>query len=168
MAGRGPAGKAQRSRARDTPTRDLIKSDGKLGGFPLPDDVLPVDPKTGEREEWHPATVRMWEAWRASPQGTRMVTEVDWLTLLDTALMHHAMWKNGRWDFAAEVRLRTAKFGATPEDRMRLKQEIEVPEPFSVGPNVVTDDGKVVEFNSKRDRLLKSAAKPTGSEGAPF
>jgi hypothetical protein len=35
--------------------------------------------------------------------------------------MHHAMWEKGQWTLAAEVRLRVAKFGSTPEDRMRLR-----------------------------------------------
>jgi hypothetical protein len=122
VSGRGPAPKTSRARDRDTAVRDSVKSDGKLGGFALPEDAL--DPG----EDWHPMTVRWWEAWRASPQGVRMVTEVDWYFLLDTALMHHTMWAKGKWEFAAEVRLRAAKFGATPEDRLRLKLEIELPE----------------------------------------
>jgi hypothetical protein len=48
-------------------------------------------------------------------------TATDWSFLLDTALMHHAMWSKGQWTLAAEVRLRVAKFGATPEDRARLR-----------------------------------------------
>jgi hypothetical protein len=46
---------------------------------------------------------------------------IDWIYMLDTALMHHMMWDKGRWEFAAEVRLRLAQFGATPLDRMRLR-----------------------------------------------
>ena len=133
MPGAGPAGKQNRSRARDNEVRDTVKSDGRLGGWALPEGVLGVDAKTGAQIEWHPQTVAWWDAWRASPQGTRMVTEPDWQFLLDTALMHHSMWANQRWDFAAEVRLRAAKFGATPEDRMRLKFEIAVDETFPVG-----------------------------------
>jgi hypothetical protein len=41
--------------------------------------------------------------------------------------MHHAMWAKARWEFAAELRLRTAKFGATPEDRMRLRLTVQTP-----------------------------------------
>lgn len=138
MAGAGPAPKGARSRARDTDKRELVKADGKIGGFDLPEDALP------DGDEWHSMTVKWWDAWRSSPQGQRMVTEVDWYFLLDTALMHHNMWAKGRWDFAAEVRLRAAKFGATPEDRMRLKLEIEVDEHFeagSAGTNNVTSIG---------------------------
>jgi len=133
MAGKGPASTGRRGRARDNDARQSVKSDGKLGGYALPDDVLPFDKETGARQEWHPQTIRWWNNWRASPQGTRMLTDADWDFLLDTALMHNAMWSNGRWDFAAEVRLRVAKFGATPEDRARLKFDIEVDERFPAG-----------------------------------
>ncbi len=108
-------------------SRQTLRSDGKLGGYPLPEGALP------DGELWHPVTQRWWENFRKSPQGTLMVTDVDWDFLLDTALIHHNMWKNGRWEFANEVRMRVAQFGATPAARRALKMEIEVPEPFSVG-----------------------------------
>ncbi|WP_382307301.1 hypothetical protein [Herbiconiux sp. UC225_62] len=53
-----------------------------------------------------------------------MMTGPDWDFLLDTALMHHHMWTTGSFEQAAEVRLRVQKFGATPEDRSRLRVEI--------------------------------------------
>jgi hypothetical protein len=61
------------------------------------------------------------------------------------------MWKNGRWEFASEVRLRVAKFGATPEDRIRLKQEIEVPETSPVGNT--SAKANVTSLTARRDRL---------------
>jgi hypothetical protein len=80
-----------------------------------------------------------------------MLTEPDWQFLLDTALMHHQMWQNGRWDFASEVRLRVAKFGATPEDRLRLHLEIddEIEQNGSVGRT----EGSVTDIQSRRKRL---------------
>jgi hypothetical protein len=142
MAGAGPAPKASRSRARDTANRDTIKADGVLRGFDLPEDALQ------DGEEWHPITKMWWEEWRLSPQAVRMNTMVDWMFLLDTALMHHTMWSKGRWEFSAEVRLRAAKFGATPEDRLRLKLEVEVPEDYPVG-----DSGNnVTRIDSHRAR----------------
>ena len=149
MAGVGPAKKSVRSRARDTDSRTTIKSDGKVGGPDLPAGWLGTDTKTGELIEWHPATLAWWDHWRRSPQGTRMVTDVDWDFLLDTALMHHTMWANGRWEFSAEVRLRAAKFGATPEDRARLKFEIEVPEQYPVGDR--GNDVNVTRIDARRD-----------------
>lgn len=52
------------------------------------------------------------------------------------------MWLNGRWEFANEIRMRVAKFGATPADRRALKFEIEVREEHPVGRvgNVSTMD----------------------------
>lgn len=150
MAGRGPAPKGKRSRDRDAAVRESIKSDGKLGGFDLPDGIPDPQSKDGLVLDWHPQTREWWEAWRRSPQGTRMMTEPDWHFLLDTALMHHAMWANGRWDFAAEVRLRAAKFGATPEDRIRLKYEIEIPEAFPAGDRGNEDN--VTQIETRRDR----------------
>jgi hypothetical protein len=58
--------------------------------------------------------------WAASPQAEHFMS-TDWDYLLDTALMHHALWSKGQWTLAAELRLRVAKFGATPEDRARLR-----------------------------------------------
>lgn len=162
MAGRGPAPKQNRSRARDTQVRDVIKSDGKLGGFDLPDDVLPFLPNAMQpdpenptvREQWHPQTVRWWQNWRESPQSTRMATMTDWDFLLDTALMHHISWLSGgrNSERSAEIRIRVAKFGATVEDRMRLKQEIELPDEYSVG-NAEKADASIVSLADRRKRL---------------
>lgn len=122
MAGRGPAPKETRSRARDQRRREVetkqIDADGTLHGPDLPADVL--------NEPWHSRTLAWWQTWRESAQA-QTFTGTDWDFLIDTALMHHTMWSKGRWEFAAELRLRAAKFGATPEDRARLKIEIVSP-----------------------------------------
>lgn len=110
MAGHGPPPKdpSQRARGnRGAPSTRLPFSRHDPG--PLP-----------SGGEWHPRTVALWEAWRNSPMA-ELMTEIDWTYMLDTALMHSAMWGRGRWEFAAEVRLRLAAFGATPADRMRLR-----------------------------------------------
>lgn len=124
MAGPGPAPKQQRSRPNDTARRQAemrhVSQDGELRGFELPDGLLP------EGTEWHAATVAWWNTWRESAQAQKF-TETDWRFLLDTALMHHTMWTKGRWEFAGEIRLRVGKFGATPEDRQRLKLSIDTP-----------------------------------------
>lgn len=111
MAGQGPAPKPASRRARankdDKPTT-LLRFEHAMAPE-LPDDV-----------EWHARTRDWWKMWANSPQADTF-TETDWSFLLDTALMHHAMWSKGQWTLAAEVRLRVAKFGATPEDRARLR-----------------------------------------------
>jgi hypothetical protein len=118
MGGRGfaPGDPEQRRRrnADTVPTVELT-ADQKLRGLELPEDVL--------EESWHPQTLRWWNTWRSSPQAQTFL-QTDWDFLLDTALMHHGMWSRGRFDYAAELRLRVAKLGATPEDRSRLRMKI--------------------------------------------
>lgn len=144
------AGQNRRARSLARDPRQTLRADEKIGGFDLPEGVLP------KGEEWHPQTVAWWEAWRRSPQAAAMVTEPDWQFLLDTALIHHTMWSTGRWEFANEIRMRVAKFGSTPADRRALKFEIEVLEDFPVGEgqpsNVSTMDA------ARRKRLASGGA----------
>lgn len=93
----------------------MVTPDEELRGPALPEGMT-----------WHPMTQAWWETWRRSAQAQAM-TDTDWSFLLDTALMHDAMWSKGQWTLAAEVRLRVAKFGATPEDRLRLKIQVDQP-----------------------------------------
>lgn len=147
MAGNGPAPKKDAVRRNKAPEFTQLVEDGSLRGPELPEGWLEGG------EEWHPATQRWWNNWRRSPQATRMLSAPDWDYLLDTALMHHTMWAKGRWEFASEVRLRVAKFGATPDDRNRLRAEI-VLQP-EVDDSAL--EGGVVSMSSHRarkDRLL--------------
>jgi hypothetical protein len=125
MAGRGPAPKDPASRRRrnaDPVPATVVAADSEVRGPDLPGDALPVG------EDWHPRTIAWWDTWRHSPQA-QMFTATDWDFLIDTALMHHTMWLKGKWEFASELRLRAAKFGATPEDRVRLRMKIATEEP---------------------------------------
>lgn len=124
MAGRGAPPKDPEKRVRrnaDTVPTSELTADDELRGPELPGDVL------GDDEQWHPQTLRWWNTWRTSPQAQTFL-QTDWDFLLDTALMHHTMWAKGRWEFAAELRLRAAKFGATPEDRARLRMKVTEPD----------------------------------------
>jgi ribosomal protein L31E len=114
MAGRGPAPKDPERRARSN--ADPVSS----RALRLVREAAPSLPPLGEGVEWHPRTVEWWATWCRS-ELARDFTATDWSFLIDTALMHHAMWSRGQWTLAAEVRLRVAKFGATPEDRARLR-----------------------------------------------
>jgi hypothetical protein len=111
MAGRGPAPRAERSRETDTKRRQSelkrLAPDDQVRGRDLPE------------HDWHPRTERWWRTWRESAQA-QTFTETDWDFLEDTAFLHDQMCK-GDSGLAAELRIRVAKFGATPEDRMRLK-----------------------------------------------
>jgi hypothetical protein len=113
MAGRGPAPKDPNRRARTN--RDPVAT--TVLRFELADQPeLPGD------IDWHDRTREWWEMWGNSPQAEHFMA-TDWDFLLDTALMHHAMWSKQQWTLAAEVRLRVAKYGATPEDRARLRMQ---------------------------------------------
>jgi hypothetical protein len=115
MAGPGRAPKQVLSRPRDTARRQAemtkVAPDGVLRGPDLPD------------YDWHPRTLTWWETWRRSPLAQEF-GQTDWDFLIDTAFLHSQMW-NGEIRLASEVRLRAAKFGATPEDRLRLKVEVD-------------------------------------------
>lgn len=121
MAGRGPAPRGQRSRERDNPELRTVAQDGHKRGPGLPEGL-----------EWPSATVRWWDTWRSSAQASTF-TATDWDFLLDTALLHAEMW-SGNASVAAELRLRVAKFGATPEDRARLRLEVAEPAPSASEP----------------------------------
>ncbi len=111
MAGRGPAPKDPDQRVR-------------RHADPVPSTKLQFvraeQPELPDTEDWHPQTVKWWEMWGRSPQAEHFM-ESAWDFLLDTALLHHQLWTDGDTKLAAEIRLRVAKYGATPEDRARLR-----------------------------------------------
>jgi hypothetical protein len=72
-----------------------------------------------EGDAWPARTVAWWAMWGESEQA-RLFTATDWSELLDTAILHARYW-SGDVKMAGELRLRVAKFGATPEDRARLR-----------------------------------------------
>lgn len=111
MAGRGAPPKPAHRRARkNKDTVEMRVVEVTPSGQPeLPD----------HSEGWHPQTLRWWEMWGESPLAAEF-TANDWNELSDTAVIHSAFW-NGAISAGAELRLRVAKFGATPEDRARLR-----------------------------------------------
>lgn len=115
MAGRGPAPRLERARETDTKRRASelrrLAPDGELRGPDLPEG------------DWSSRTLAWWETWRRSPQA-QTFADTDWDFLIDTAYLHNAL-AQGDTGLAAELRIRVAKFGATPEDRMRLKIAID-------------------------------------------
>jgi hypothetical protein len=90
-----------------------------IKGKPAPQPELPDD------YTWPEPTVEWWRMWGRSAL-TDDFTENDWSELLDTARLHAKFWNpktpvNIQLRCAAELRQRAAKFGATPEDRQRLR-----------------------------------------------
>lgn len=109
MAGRGPAPKPADKRARRNKAPEMTVIE-----------VAPVEPPNLPEGQWCEATRAWWEMWQRSPLAPSF-SEMDWAFLLDTALLHQQLWALGDTRVLPELRLRVAKFGATPEDRARLR-----------------------------------------------
>lgn len=120
MAGRGPSPKDPSKRARANKDPNAMRV---IHAMPTRQPELPeVEVESdGELAEfvWPARTLEWWEMWANSPLSAEF-TATDWSELLDTALLHARFWK-GETKLASELRLRVAKFGATPEDRARLR-----------------------------------------------
>ncbi len=144
MAGRGPAPKAASERARrnaDPIPAVTVTADGEVRGPELP----PL-----EDGDWPALTLVWWETWRRSPQAATFI-DTDWVFLLETALLH-AAFVRGNTSLASEVRLRVAKYGATPEDRARLRLAIA---PAQSAPAQARAADEV--SRKRRERLEKAA-----------
>lgn len=78
--------------------------------------------------DWHPKTREWWDTWRRSTQAV-MFEQTDWEELESAALLHHNIWNNPKISVAqlsaglAELRQRVAKYGATYEDRLKLRMK---------------------------------------------
>lgn len=114
MAGKGPAPKPANQRARNNkqpaPMR-VVKSE------PTPQPPLPECMPDGRF--WPPQTMEWWGMWGQDPLSAEF-RPTDWSELLDTAVIHGLYWM-GNVKMGNELRLRTARFGATQEDRLRLR-----------------------------------------------
>lgn len=155
MAGRGPAPKQNAVRRnKESTERTRLVASTRARGPELPKGVLPFDPRTKKRETWNGRTKAWWAHLRRSPQANLIQSDVEWDYLLDTALMHHSMWQRGRWEFANEIRMRLAKFGITPEDRLRLRVEIADPSGAEDGSEPGAT-GNVTSIADRRKRLTE-------------
>lgn len=154
MPGRGPIPKDPSTRVRRNKTgANLRVVDAVATEQPaLPTryaDVSDGDGGTYRGEvDWPEATVRWWKMWSESPL-TLDFTDADWSELEIAALLH-AQFMEGDYKLAAELRLRTAKFGTTPEDRARLKIQFNM-----------ADEA---EERTERRRQTSSKAAPKGPD----
>ena len=124
MAGRGPAPKDPEKRARRNkdPHGMTIITAAPTEQPPLPDFSVQIDVDgelVSQKFRWPERTRDWWQMWADSPLSGDF-TSTDWSELMDTARLHAQFW-NGDTKVASELRLRVAKFGATPEDRARLR-----------------------------------------------
>lgn len=124
MAGRGPAPKDPDKRARRNKDplglRVIVAEPVAQPDLPEFDVTVEVDGELSSRRfRWPEHTRDWWRMWAESPLSADF-TSTDWSELMDTAILHARLW-SGDHRVASELRLRVAKFGATPEDRARLR-----------------------------------------------
>lgn len=81
---------------------------------------------------------RFWKTWSESPQSATWI-ETDWIELEITTKLVDALYQ-GDLKQAGEIRQRVAKWGATNEDRARLRMKFEKdPEESPETPTEITD-----------------------------
>ena len=88
------------------------------------DDKL-IGPDLPLGKAWCKETRQWWDMWRRHEMAPKMEPS-DWMHLLDTALLHNEYWMGvlpaaQMVSYAAEIRRRVAAFGATLEDRLKLR-----------------------------------------------
>jgi len=150
MAGLGPAPKdpATRARRNKPATPERVVAFVPAGRQALPDDLLI------EGEAWHPATVRWWDRWADSPLSVPW-SAVEWSEFEATAVLHQEYMKKRTFTLASEIRLRMAKFGATPEDKARLR--------IVDADAEAKDDKRASKGSRERYSGLSVVSKPAGA-----
>lgn len=113
MPGTGPLRKLDDQRARRN--KDHVQTT-VVYRTPTPQPDLPTS------VDWNAQTLLWWHMWGQTELSDDF-TDAEWSYLTDTALIHNEFW-NGDFKLAAELRLRAAKFGITPEDRHRLRIQV--------------------------------------------
>ena len=127
MGGRGPAPKdpSKRVRANKDPVASTVLrfEESEQPELPQFDVETEVDGSVVSRPfVWPELTRKWWSDLGSTPQAEHLGS-TDWAFLLDTALLHAAVWGRGEMKYLPELRLRVAKIGATPEDRTRLRMQ---------------------------------------------
>ena len=124
----GPSAKEMGTKARRNPDKTPFRVVG------LPKEPQPELPEffkitdaneegvlVRKRVKYPPETIRWWSHWETSPLIDGFTVH-DWDYLLELSVIHACFWLDiDRMKCAAELRQRLAKFGATPEDRARLR-----------------------------------------------
>lgn len=140
---------------RNAPTFDKIQVrwDGETRGPSLPRGIV-----------WGQRTKDWWKTWRQSPQAMVM-HDTDWETMLEAALLHNRFWDpecpdTARNAIAAELRRRVAAFGATFEDRLKLRMSVNTPQSEQATEAAIQETAKATV--NYMERLTKAAAEAQG------
>ncbi|MFJ9234372.1 hypothetical protein ACIRJ3_05230 [Streptomyces anulatus] len=95
---------------------------------------------------------RFWRTWATSPQASNWA-ETDWAELEITVKLVDALYA-GDVKLAGEIRQRVAKWGATTEDRSRLRMSIEDTEGQDEGGEPDSPDPTTTDLDEELFRLL--------------
>lgn len=162
MAGRGPAPKdpSKRARRNKEPAPLKVLPAVVVEQPKLPTIYVDAVDENGNpckrRFHWPKITRQWWRMWADSPLS-RDYTDTDWSFLLDTALIHARYWATGNTGLAAELRLRVAKFGATPEDRARLRITFATADAAEDGEPIAAAPAAVSGSRSRAARVVRLA-----------
>jgi hypothetical protein len=106
--------------------------------------------------DWPEQTRALYEALRRDAVA-QALTDADWMHVIDTMSLHRLLWVNepsNAIKVAAEVRLRLAQLGITPESRLRLRMLI-------TDPNELAEQSRPHGMTAERKaRLLKAVEQP--------
>lgn len=142
MGSRGPAPKANSVRRNKHEYATELSPEAQPGR-PLPK-TLPVSTAGAKR---------FWKTWAESPQSATWM-ETDWMELEITTVLVDQLYC-GDTKLAGEIRQRVAKWGATNEDRARLRMSFEKkPDGPSEVPNEVLADVQMDEELYNRLRAV--------------
>lgn len=132
-------------------------------------DGIQRGPDLPENYEWCERTQEWWAMWRNSPQSMVML-DSDWEVMLETAYLHHMLWRREYTlagiekfvggttavNLASEIRRRVSSFGATFEDRAKLRMSITTPNDGNLDD--IEIDNAVDEVVDYASKLAKKAA----------
>lgn len=104
-------------------------------------DTIPIEwdgvvrlPDLPDTIDWCASTLRWWKVWQESPQSMIMI-ETDYQVMLEAAYIHHRalsapadIHPTYLTNLFAELRRRVSAYGATWEDRMKLRMSLDTPQ----------------------------------------
>lgn len=108
-----------------------------FGGFVVLGVIVLVQPLLPDGFEWPDVTREWWAVWGADPR-TAGASDLDWLFLLDAAVLHAAVWGAGEVALVASLRVQVNSFESrlvavaeaapvkrkgTPVDEIRQRRE---------------------------------------------
>jgi hypothetical protein len=136
VAGRGPAPKPRRQRARDEKAVDLLPAEGHTGAAPpLPSSYRVTDGHHEAQQRFLKPTREWYARWARSPMATRF-TEVEWDRLrYVVAPLFDRFLRSSSKELAGELRLQESLLGGTMMDRQRMRLRIDDAEPAAQPPS---------------------------------